>query len=65
MHPFGINIHTLLYVKQKTDKDLLNSTGNYMQYLATTYKEKEHIYISESLCCTPETNTIVNQLYFN
>ena len=22
-------------------------------------------YITESLCCTPETHNIVNQLYFN
>ena len=24
-----------------------------------------YMYISESLCCTLETNSIVNQLYFN
>ena len=38
----GINMYTLLYIKQRTSKDLLCSTGNYTQYLATTYKEKEH-----------------------
>ena len=25
----------------------------------------KYIYITESLCCTPETNNIVSQLYFN
>ena len=48
------------------NKDLLNSTGNYIQYLVKTYNgqdsEKEYIYIyiyihtgthiTESLCCT-------------
>ena len=54
------------------NKDLLNNTGNYIQYLIITYngKEWERIYIlthtytyiciyvgiTESLCCTPETN---------
>ena len=59
-HKFGINIYTLLYIKQITNKDLLHSTGNY-KYFVITYKgkesEKEYIYINESLCCTPETNT--------
>ena len=27
--------------------------------------EKECMYITESLCCTPKINTIVNQLYSN
>ena len=38
---FGINIYTLLYTKQITNKDLLYSTGNYTQYLVITYKGKE------------------------
>ena len=45
---FGFNLYTLLYMKQKTNKDLLYSTGNYIQYLVITYigKEfgKEYIY---------------------
>ena len=55
----GINIHTLLYIKQITNKDLLYSTGNSTQYSVITYmrKESEKVYITESLCCTPETNT--------
>ena len=45
------------------------STGKYTQYFVITYKGKEskeehththtHTYISESLCCTPETNMIL------
>ena len=41
-------------------KDLLSSTGNYIQYLAITYKGKEseikrYIYRLELLCDIPET----------
>ena len=32
---------TLLYIKQINNKDLLYSTGNYIQYLVITYKERE------------------------
>ena len=46
---FGINRCTLLYIKQINNKDLLYSTGNYIQYLVITYNgkesEKEYIYI--------------------
>ena len=54
-----INVKTLPYIKQITNKDLLYSTGNYTQYFVVTYKgkESEKEYISESLCYTPETNT--------
>ena len=54
------------------NKDLLYSPGKYTQYLVITCKGKElekeylsiylSIYITESLCCTPETNTT---LYIN
>ena len=60
---FGININTLLYIKQITNKDHMQSTSIYTQYFVITYKrkelEKEYIYvcITESLCCTPENNT--------
>ena len=30
---FGINIYTLLYIKQVNDKNLPHSIGNYSQYL--------------------------------
>ena len=36
-----MNTDTLLYIKQLTNKDLLNSTGNYIQYFDTTFKGKE------------------------
>ena len=42
---------------------------NKINYLMITYNgkesEKEKICISESLCSTPEMNTIIQQLYFN
>ena len=38
------------------------NTENYIQYLVITYKgkesEKEYIYKTESLCCTPETQLL-------
>ena len=45
----GIDINTLLYVKQINNKDLLYSTGNSPQYYVITYmgkdSEKEWTYI--------------------
>ena len=35
---YGINRYKLLYMKQISNKDLLYTTGNYIQYLVTTYK---------------------------
>ena len=60
----GIDIYTLLYIKQITNKDLLYSTGNSTQYSVMTYTGKECkkikvdicICIKDSLSCTPETN---------
>ena len=60
----GINRYTLLYIKEINNKDLLHSTGSCIQYLVINYKEKEYMYITESLCCLHEINT-VDQLYFN
>ena len=37
----GINIYTLLFIKQKNNKDLLYRTGSYIQYLVITYNGKE------------------------
>ena len=36
-----IDIYTLLYIKQVTNKDLFYTTGNYTQYVVITYKGKE------------------------
>ena len=53
---FGINRDTLLYIKWINNKDLLYSTGNYIQYLVISYNGREgkkNIYLygcrSESL----------------
>ena len=37
----GIDIYTLLYIKQVTNKDLLYSTGKSAQYSVMTYMGKE------------------------
>ena len=42
---FGINIYTLLYVKQINNKDLLYNTGNYIQHPITNIM-KRIIYMS-------------------
>ena len=58
-----IDIYTLLYIKSTTNKDLLYSTGNSTQYFAMAYMGKEskkewvYVWVTESLCCAPETNT--------
>ena len=47
----GIDIYTLLYIKQITNKNLLYSTGNSTQYSVMTYRGNEskkewiHVYI--------------------
>ena len=38
----GLNIHTLLYIRQITNKDLQYSTGNSIQYSVITYMRKEY-----------------------
>ena len=53
----GTNTHTLFYIKQINNKDLLYSTENYTQYLIITYKRMyTHTYIRIT-CYTAETNT--------
>ena len=61
----GIDIHTLLHIKQITNKNLLYSIRNYIQYSVMTYIETESkkrvdicVCIADSFCCTAETNTI-------
>ena len=65
---FGINICTLLYINKIINQDLLYSTGKSTHYSVITHMGKEsekewahthsHICISESLCYTPEINTL-------
>ena len=44
----GINIYTLLYIKQVINKDLLYSTGNSIQYPVIKHNGKE--YEKECIC---------------
>ena len=46
---FGIGMYTLSYLKQKSNKDLLYSTGNLAQYSVISYKGKE---IDAWICVT-------------
>ena len=45
----GIDIYTLVYIKQITNKNLLYSTGDFTQYSVMTYmgieSKKEWIYV--------------------
>ena len=67
----GFDIHTLLYIKQITNEDLLCSRGNSIQCSVMTCMGKDskksgyiyahtHIYkgVTDWLGCTPETNTM-------
>ena len=37
----GINIHTVIYIRQINSEGLLYSPGNHTQYFVITYKGKE------------------------
>ena len=56
---FGISRCKLFCVERINHKILLYNTGNYIQYptIGHNGKEYEKECITESLCCTPETNT--------
>ena len=53
----GIDIYTLLYLRQITNKDLRYNTGNSAWCSVITKTEKECICITKSLCCTCEIST--------
>ena len=59
---FVMNTYILLYIRQIINQELLYSTENSTQFSVVTYMRKEFkkegIYVTESLCCTPETNTL-------
>ena len=62
------DIYTLLYIQQITNKDLLFSTGNSTQYSVMAYVGKNLkadicIHLTESLCCTYQTNTTLQINY--
>ena len=55
---------SLLYIKEITSQNLLNSSGNFTQYSLMTYMGKEpkkrvDICITDSLCCIAEGKTIL------
>ena len=59
-----MNSHILLHMKEKSHKDLLYSTENYIQYLVINYngknlKKNTHVGVAESLCSKYETNITV------
>ena len=60
---FGISICKLLHIECINNKVLLYNTGNYIQYPVIYHNGKEyikqHVYIciTESIGCTPQTNT--------
>ena len=60
---FGVSRYKLLCIELINSKVLLYSTGNYIQYSVINHNRniKKYIYtcITESLCCTAETNTIL------
>ena len=61
----GIDTYTLLYIKQIANKDIPHNTGNTIQYSIKAYGGKESknrvdtcMCTTDSVCCTPETNTL-------
>ena len=64
-----IDRYTLLNIKQITNKNLLYSTGNSTQDSTMAYMEKESkkrvdTCITDSLCCTLDTNTTLQSFNF-
>lgn len=59
----GINLYTLLYIRQISNMDLLYSRRKYIQYPAITYngKKSEAINLKLIQCCK---STIVEQICF-
>ena len=51
---------THYYIKQINSKDLLYSTGNYIQYLVIAYNENAYIYMSVCLCMCVYIYTYMN-----
>ena len=59
---FGIIRYALVYIEWMNIKVQLYNTRNYIQYLMINHNGKEYenecVYITESLCCTAEVNTL-------
>ena len=73
---FGIGVYTLLCTKSSDKKDLLYNLGKSIQCSVIEYpvntlgrylRKNEYICVcmADSLCYTPETNSIVRHLYSN
>ena len=66
---FGISRNMPLYIKYISNKVLLYSIGNYIQYPVINHSRKEYekecvyICITESLGCIPEANTTLQVNY--
>ena len=56
---FGSDRYILLYIKQINNKDLLYSTGNYIQYLVITYNGKESVCVHTHAHTHTNTHTYV------
>ena len=60
---FGMDVHTLLYLKRITNKDPLYSSGNSAPCSVAAWMGREsggewiHVCMAETLCCPPETIT--------
>ena len=57
-----LDIYIVLYINYIINKNLLYSTGDSSQYsvMTCTGKEaKKNEYMTDSLCCTPEANTML------
>ena len=65
----GMDMYTLLYLKWITNKDLLYSTGSSTQSYVAAWRGGEfggewiHIYLAESLHCSPGTVTALLTSY--
>ena len=60
---FGNKIYALLYIKQIPNKDLMYSTGNYIQYLLTTYNGTE--YKKEYIIHMNMNHFVIHVLYYH
>ena len=62
----GTDTYTPLCIKQRTNENLVRSTGNSTQRSVVIYmgrqSKHEGIYVADSLCCTAETNNTGKQL---
>ena len=65
LEQFGMSMRTTKYKIWSTNKDLLYSIRNYIQYPVITYNGKgsKYKYTNQSLRYTPKTNTTLYSNY--